>query len=96
MTYKDKQPIQQPVTALVPTIVHVTISLPTHIPRGSDHQSPDGGQHGIHLDEVHLEELYWENHISIHLLDLMDGQHLTHVCLYHHGINHLLCNLCQN
>jgi hypothetical protein len=46
-----------------------------------------------HLEEVHLEEILLEYHLSIHLLDLMDGQHLTCACLYHHGISHLLCNL---
>ncbi len=33
---------------------------------------------------------------SIHLLDLLDCQHLIHICLYHHGINHMLCNLFQS
>jgi len=35
VTSKDKQHVQQPVTTLVPTIVQVTTSLPTHIPIGS-------------------------------------------------------------
>jgi hypothetical protein len=26
----------------------------------------------------------------------LDGQHLTHVCSYHHGIHYLLHNLYQN
>jgi hypothetical protein len=43
----------------------------------------------IHLEEVHLEEIHRESHPSIHLLDLLDDQHLIHICLYHHGINHL-------
>jgi hypothetical protein len=30
----------------VPTIIQVTISLPIHIPRGYDHQPPNGGQLG--------------------------------------------------
>jgi hypothetical protein len=49
-----------------------------------------------HLEEVHMEEIYMEDHLLIHLLDLMDGQHLTCACLYHYGINHLLYNLYQN
>jgi hypothetical protein len=44
MISMDKQPIQQPVTTLVPTTIQVTTSLPTHIPRGSNHQPLDGGQ----------------------------------------------------
>ncbi len=47
----------------------------------------------IHMEEVHLEEIRLEDHLLIHLLDLLDGQHLTHKCLYQHGIDHLLCNL---
>jgi hypothetical protein len=39
------------------------------------------------LEEVHLEEICMEDHHSIHLLDHLDGSHLTHKCLYHHGIN---------
>jgi hypothetical protein len=50
----------------------------------------------IHLKEVHPEEICLEDHLLIHLLDLLDGQHLTCTCLYHHGINHMLCNLYQN
>jgi hypothetical protein len=42
----------------------------------------------VHLEEIHLKEIHQESHLSIHMLDLMDGQHLTHTCLYHHGINH--------
>ncbi len=34
---RDQQPIQQLVTAFVPTIVHVTISLPIYVPRGFAH-----------------------------------------------------------
>jgi hypothetical protein len=30
----------------MPTIIQVTISLPIHIPRGYDHQPPNGGQLG--------------------------------------------------
>jgi hypothetical protein len=37
LTNKDKQPIQQPITTSMPTNVHVTTSLPIHIPKGSDH-----------------------------------------------------------
>jgi hypothetical protein len=37
--------------------------------------------------ETHLEEVHLEDHHLIHMLDHMDGQHLTHACLYHHGIN---------
>jgi hypothetical protein len=49
-----------------------------------------------HQEGVHMEEICMEDHLSIHLLDPLDSQHMTHVCLYHHGINHLLCNLYQN
>ncbi len=44
VTNKDKQHVQQPVTALVPTTIYVTISLLTHIPRRFDHQPSDGRQ----------------------------------------------------
>jgi hypothetical protein len=27
----------------------------------------------FHLNEVHSEEIYLENHLSIHLLDLLEG-----------------------
>jgi hypothetical protein len=50
----------------------------------------------IHLEEVHLKEIHLEDHHLIHLLDHLDGKHLTHVCLYHHGINNFLYNLYQN
>jgi hypothetical protein len=50
----------------------------------------------IYMEEVHLEEIHLEDHLLIYLLYLMDGQHLIHVCSYHHGINHMLCNLYQN
>jgi hypothetical protein len=35
----------------------------------------------IHLEEVHLEEICLKNHLLIHLLNLLDGQHLTCTCL---------------
>jgi hypothetical protein len=60
----------------------------------TNHQMEDNLE--IHMEEVHLEEIHPEDHLLIHLLDLMDGQYLTHACLYHHGINQLLCNLHQN
>ncbi len=59
-----------------------------------NHQMKDNLE--IHLEEVHSEEIRQENHLLIHLFHLLDGQHLTHICLYHHGINHLLCNMFQN
>jgi hypothetical protein len=46
--------------------------------------------------EINLEEIYWESHPSIHMLDILDGKHLTQVYLYHHGINHPLYNMFQN
>ncbi len=96
VTNKDRQHVQQHVTASVLTIIHVTTNLPTHIPKGliTNHQMEDNLE--THLVEVHLEEICRKSNPSIHLLDLLDGQHLIHVCLYHHGINHLLCNLFQN
>jgi hypothetical protein len=42
MTNKDKQLVQQPIIIPVPTTIHVTISLPTYIPKGSIHQPSDG------------------------------------------------------
>jgi hypothetical protein len=48
------------------------------------------------LEEIHPEEIHLEDHLLIHMVNLLDGQHLTHAYLYHHGINHLLCNLYQN
>ncbi len=50
----------------------------------------------IHIEEVHPKKILPEDQFLIHLLDLMDGQYLTHACLYRHGINQLLCNLYQN
>jgi hypothetical protein len=44
MTRKDTQHVQQLVTTLVPTIVHVTTSLPTYTFRGRAHHPLDGGQ----------------------------------------------------
>jgi hypothetical protein len=50
----------------------------------------------IHMEEVHPKEIHPEDHLLIHLLDLMDGQYLTYTCLHHHVINQLLCNMYQN
>ncbi len=83
MISKDRQLIQQPVITSMPTTIQVTISLPTHIPIGSNHQPLDGRQLGGNPPGEHL---------LIHMLDFLDGQHLIHICLYHH----LLCNLFQN
>jgi hypothetical protein len=44
MTSKNKQFIQQPIIASMPTAIHVTISLPSHIPKGSYHKPPNGRQ----------------------------------------------------
>jgi hypothetical protein len=46
VTNKDRQLVQKPIIALVPTTVHVTISLTIHIPKGFDHQPSNGGQPG--------------------------------------------------
>jgi len=54
------------------TTIHVTTSLPTHIPKGSYHKPPDGRQPKDSPRSVHLEEIHSENHPSIHLLDLLD------------------------
>ncbi len=43
VTNKDKQLVQQPTIASVPTIVHVTTNVPTYVPRGFAHQPLDGG-----------------------------------------------------
>ncbi len=45
----------------------------------TNHQMEDNLE--IHLEEVHLEKIHQESHPSIHLLDLLDDQHLIHVCL---------------
>jgi hypothetical protein len=50
----------------------------------------------IHMEKVHLKEIRLEDHHLIHMLDHSDGQHLTHACLCHRGINNLLYNLYQN
>ncbi len=50
----------------------------------------------IHMEEIHLEEIHLKDHHSIHMSYHLDGQHLTHVCSYHHGIHYLLHNLYQN
>ncbi len=44
MTSKDKQHVQQPIIAPIPTIIHVITNLPTYVPRGFAHQPLDGGQ----------------------------------------------------
>ncbi len=59
-----------------------------------NHQMEDNLE--IHLEEVHPDEIHLEEHPLIYMLDHSNGQHLTHACLYHHDINHLLCNLYQN
>ncbi len=59
-----------------------------------NHQMEDNLE--IHLEEVHMEEICPKDHYLIHPLDLMEGQHLTHACLYHHGINNLLYNIYHN
>jgi hypothetical protein len=59
-----------------------------------NHQMEDNLE--IHLEAIHPKEIHQENHLLIHMLHLLDGQHLTRICLDHHGINHLLCNLFQN
>ncbi len=46
MISREKQIVQQLVIASMPTTVQVTTSLTTHIPRGSDHQTLNGGQLG--------------------------------------------------
>jgi hypothetical protein len=76
--------------------VQVTNNLPTYAPRGFVHQPPNGGQFGDSsrgsLSGINLlEEPPFNPHVRF-----MDGQHLICACLYHHGINHLLCNLHQN
>jgi hypothetical protein len=96
VTNKDRQPLQQPIIASLPTTIKVTTNLLTHIPKGSNHQPLDGGQPIDSPRGSSLRGLYQESHPSIHLSDLLDGQHLIHVCLYHCGINQLLCNLFQN
>jgi hypothetical protein len=45
-TRKDRQHVQQLVITLMPTIVQVTTSLPTYVPKCYDHQRTDGGQLG--------------------------------------------------
>jgi len=42
----DRQFVQQPIIASMPTTIHVTTSLPTHIPKGSYHKPPNGRQPG--------------------------------------------------
>jgi hypothetical protein len=81
----------QPIIAPIPIIVHVTTSLPTYVPRGSIHQ-----QLGDSLGRSSPRGDMLGGPPLIHMLDLLDGHHLTHTCLYHHGINHLLCNVYQN
>jgi hypothetical protein len=92
----DRQLVQQFVIASMLTTTHVNTNLPNYIPRGFDHQPPNGGQprdslggsspKGVRLGEPPFNRM----------LDLLDGQHLTCACSYHHGINRLLCNLYQN
>jgi hypothetical protein len=60
----------------------------------TNHQIEDNLE--TRLEEVHLKSICLESHLLVHMLDIFDGQHLTHACSYHHGINHLLCNLFQN
>jgi hypothetical protein len=44
MTNRDRQHVQQHVTAPVLIIVHGNTNLPTYVPRGFAHQPPEGGQ----------------------------------------------------
>jgi hypothetical protein len=44
MTSKDRQPIQQLVIASMPTTIQDTTSLPTYVPKHSNHQPLNGGQ----------------------------------------------------
>jgi hypothetical protein len=46
MTSKDRKSIQQPIITSMPTTIHVTTSLPIHIPKGSYHKPPNGRQLG--------------------------------------------------
>jgi len=47
----------------------------------------------IHLEEIHPKEIHLETHHSIHLLNHLDGQMLTHTYSYHHGIHYLPHNM---
>ncbi len=96
VTSKERQLVQQLVIAPIPTIVQVTTNLLTYVPRGSAHQPLDGGQLGNSLGgSSRRGDLPREPPFNP-LLDLMDGQRLIRTCSYHHGLNHLLCNLYQN
>ncbi len=93
MINKDKQPINnmllhrwQPLYKLL--LIHQLIYPKDLI---NNHRMEDNLE--IHLEEFHLEQIRLESHLLIQLLDILDGHHLTHTCLYHHVINHLLCNL---
>jgi hypothetical protein len=46
MTSKDIQSVQQLVITSMPTTIHVTTSLLTHIPKSFDHKPPNGRQPG--------------------------------------------------
>ncbi len=77
----------------MPTIIHVTTSLPTYIPKCYDDQPPNGGQLGDSPKGSWPKgNPPWKSPFNPHVASF-GCQHLICVCLYHHGINHMLCNL---
>jgi hypothetical protein len=82
----DKPHVHQPIIALVPTYMLIPIYQLMYLEvLLTDNQMDNKLE--THLEEVHPKEIHLEDHHFIHMLDHMDGQHLNHACLYHHGIN---------
>ncbi len=80
----------------MPTTIQITTSLPTHIPKGSDHQPPNGGQPRDSLGiSSHGGDPLKEPPFNPPVGSFGWPTPYLHM-LYHHGINHLLCNLFQN
>jgi hypothetical protein len=77
-------------------MIQVITSLLTYVPRGYIHQPMDEGQPGNSHGGSSLEgdpprgPPFNPPIVSFIWLTL------DRTCLYHHGINHLLCNLYQN
>jgi hypothetical protein len=77
----------------MPTIVKVTTSLPTYVPKSSIHQPSNGGQ-----PEDSPRRSWPEGDLPRKppfnpLARPFGWPTLDHACLYHHGINHMLCNM---
>jgi len=96
MTIKDKQSIQQLVTTPMPITIHVIANLSTYVPKHFDHQPLDGGELGDSLRRNSPKGDLPKKPPFNPPIGYFGWPTPNCTCLYHHGINHLLCNLYQN